>query len=60
VHGTLQIEVNSERCISSVQELNKDSIKFSLSTWTRSVIKLSQAKSLQSICFRTYIFSGIK
>ena len=57
MHGTLQSEVNSE---SSVQKLNKDSIKFSLSTWTRSVIKLSQAKSLQSICFRTHIFSGIK
>ena len=33
-------------CISSVQELNKDSIKFSLSTW--SMVKSSQPKSLHS------------
>ena len=29
----------SERCISSVQELNEDSIEFSLSTWIRSRVK---------------------
>ena len=33
--------------MSSVQELNKDSIEFSLSTQTRRVIKSSQAKLLQ-------------
>jgi len=33
-------------CISSVQELNKDFIEFSLSTQTWRVIKLSQAKLL--------------
>jgi len=38
-HGTLQIEVNSERCISSVQKLNEDSIEFSLSTQTGRVSK---------------------
>jgi len=38
-HGTLQIEVDSERCISSAQKLNEDSIKFSLSTQTRRVSK---------------------
>jgi len=32
VHGTLQIKINSEKYISSVQELNEDSIEFSLST----------------------------
>jgi len=30
------------RCISSVQEIEQDSIKFSLSTWTWRVIKLSR------------------
>ena len=39
VHGTWQIEINSKRYISSVQELNKDSIKFFLSTWTWSRFK---------------------
>ena len=34
-------------CISSVLQLNGNSIKFFLSTQTRRVIKLSQAKSLQ-------------
>jgi len=34
-------------CISNVQEINKNSIEFSLSTQTWRVIKLSQAKSLQ-------------
>jgi len=33
-------------CISSVQELNKNSIEFSLLTQTRSAIKLSQTKLL--------------
>jgi len=42
VHRTLQTKVNSERCISSVQELNKDSIELSLSTQTRRVSKLSR------------------
>jgi len=41
VCGTLQIKVNSERCMSSVQELNEDYIEFSLSTQTRRVSKLS-------------------
>jgi len=31
----------------SVQELNKDFIEFSLSTWTQSMVKSSQAKLLQ-------------
>jgi len=35
------------RCISSVPQLNGNSIEFSLSTQTRSVIKSPQAKSLQ-------------
>ena len=34
------------RCISSVPQLNRNSIEFSLSTRTRSVIKSPQAKSL--------------
>ena len=34
------------RCISSVPQLNRNSIKFSLSTQTRRVIKSPQAKSL--------------
>jgi len=34
-------------CISNVQQMNGNSIKFSLSTQTRRVIKSSQAKSLQ-------------
>jgi len=34
-------------CISSIQEMEENSIEFSLSTQTWSVIKLSQAKSLQ-------------
>ena len=34
------------RCISSVPQLNRNSIEFSLSTWTWSVIKSTQAKSL--------------
>jgi len=34
------------RCISSVPQLNGNSIEFSLSTWTRRVIKSPQAKSL--------------
>ena len=34
------------RCISSVPQLNRNFIEFSLSTWTRSVIKSPQAKSL--------------
>jgi len=34
-------------CISNVQQMNGNSIEFSLSTQTRRVIKLSQAKSLQ-------------
>ena len=34
------------RCISSVPQLNGNSIEFSLSTRTRSVIKSPQAKSL--------------
>jgi len=33
-------------CINNVQELNKNSIEFSLSTQTRSVVKLSQTKLL--------------
>ena len=40
-----------ERCISSVPQLNGNSIEFSLSTWTRRMIKLSQAKSLQKATF---------
>ena len=34
-------------CISSVQQLNENSIEFFLSTWTWRVIKLSWAKLLQ-------------
>ena len=34
------------RCISSVQKLNKNSIKFFLSTWMKSMVKSSQAKLL--------------
>jgi len=34
-------------CISSVQELNKNSIEFFLSTQTWSTVELFQAKSLQ-------------
>jgi len=34
-------------CISSVQEINENSIEFSLSTQTWRVIKSSQTKSLQ-------------
>jgi len=41
MHGMLQIKVDSGKCISSVQELNENSIKFSLSTWIRSGIKSS-------------------
>ena len=37
------------RCISSVPQLNGNSIEFSLSTQTRRVIKLPQAKSLQEV-----------
>ena len=33
-------------CISSIQQSNEDSIEFFLSTWTWSVIKSSQTKSL--------------
>ena len=42
-------------CISSIQEIEENSIKFSLSTWTWSVIKLSQAKSLYPHC-KKYIW----
>jgi len=34
------------RYISSIQKLNKNSIEFSLSTWTRSSSKISQSKFL--------------
>jgi len=34
-------------CISSIQQLNRNSIGFFLSTQTRSIVKLSEAKSLQ-------------
>jgi len=37
------------RCISSVQKLNKNSIEFSSSTWTKSKVKSSQAKLLQDL-----------
>ena len=37
------------RCISSVQKLNENSIEFSLLTQTKSVVKSSQAKSLQDL-----------
>ena len=36
------------RCISSIPQLNGNSIEFFLSTQTRRVIKLFQAKSLQA------------
>ena len=36
-----------KKCISSIPQSNENSIEFSLSTWTRSVVKSSQAKSLQ-------------
>ena len=39
------------RCISSVLQLNRNSIEFSLSTQTRRVIKSPQAKSLHSYKF---------
>ena len=35
--------------INSIQQLDEDSIKFSLSTWTRRVIKSSYAKLLQEL-----------
>ena len=38
------------RYISSIQKLNKNSIEFSLSTWTRSSSKVSQSKFLQLDC----------
>ena len=38
-------------CLSSIQELNKNSIKFSLLTWTWSMVKSSQAKSLHLLSF---------
>ena len=34
-------------CISSIQQLNRSSIEFFLSTWTQRVVKSSQTKSLQ-------------
>ena len=37
------------RCISSIPQLNRNSIEFSLSTQTRRVIKSPQAKSLHAI-----------
>ena len=37
------------KCISSVQKANENSIKFSLSTQTRKVIKSSRTKSLQMV-----------
>jgi len=40
-------------CISSVQEINKDFIKFSLSTWTWSGFKLSQPKSYTGLPITT-------
>ena len=43
-------------CISSGQQLNKDSIKFFLSTHIRRVIKLSQAKLLQCIFLKNKQF----
>jgi len=49
-------------CISSVQKLNKNSIEFSLSTWTWSVIKSSQAKSLykvQALCTLHSLGEGV-
>jgi len=39
-------EVNTRICTSSVQQSNRNSIEFSLSTQTKRVIKLSQAKLL--------------
>ena len=33
-------------CISSIEQSNENSIKFSLSTWTRSSSKISQSKFL--------------
>ena len=36
-------------CISSVQQLNEDSIKFSLLTQTWRVVKSSQTKSLHNV-----------
>ena len=39
------------RCISSIPQLNGNSIEFSLSTRTRRMIKLPQAKSLQKATF---------
>ena len=37
-------------CINSIQKLNKNSIKFSLLTRTKSSFKMSQSKSLQKHC----------
>ena len=45
VEELMEIWLN-EVC-NSIQELNKDFIEFSLSTWTRSMVKSSQAKLLQ-------------
>jgi len=38
--------VNTSKYKNSVQQLNEDSIEFSLSTWIRRVSKSSQAKLL--------------
>ena len=47
------------RCISSILQLNRNSIEFSLLTQTRRVIKSPQAKSLQVIQVVEIVIKGI-
>jgi len=45
-HAELYKWVNTKICISSIQQINKNSIEFFLSTRTRSSSKTSQSKFL--------------
>ena len=47
------------RCISSILQLNRNSIEFSLLTQTRRVIKSPQAKSLQVTQVVEIVIKGI-
>ena len=56
--GDMQEFINRSkhgRCISSVPQLNGNSIEFSLSTQTRRVVKSSWTKSLQYSIFAVYL-----
>ena len=46
------------RCISSVPQLNGNSIEFSLSTQTKRVVKSSWTKSLQYSVFAVYLLGN--